>query len=215
MSKINSDNGTAQDCPGVIHAAKTESPDPFSNIEELRVSQEHIEAVGLKKQLLTVPVRKPSKEWFVRVHPDPAYRFETAVIELKEDGEIYLVDKSLWSELLGESTFHFKVFFTAISRPGNVPFLWPVRMPGEDGKIDSWNRSATEIALSIATNEWTRCVSNRHLGAYEPHIASATKSWGEPEWPDLSFAEIMRLAFRNSFVDSVDHPVLRRLRGEE
>ena len=62
MSKINSDNGTAQDCPGVIHAAKTESPDPFSNIEELRVSQEHIEAVGLKKQLLTVPVRKPSKE---------------------------------------------------------------------------------------------------------------------------------------------------------
>jgi len=29
------------------------------------------------------------------------------VIELKEDGEIYLVDKSLWSELLGESTFHF------------------------------------------------------------------------------------------------------------
>jgi len=47
--------------------------DPFSNIEELRVSQVHIEAVGLKKQLLTVPVRKPSKEWFVRVHPDPAF----------------------------------------------------------------------------------------------------------------------------------------------
>jgi len=195
--------------------ASSVSLDPFSNIEDLRVSQDHIEAVGLKKHYLSVPVRKPSKEWFVRVHPDPAYRFETAVIELKEEGEIYLVDKSLWPELLGEPTFHFKAFFTAISRPGNVPFLWPVRMPGEDGKIDSWNRSATEIALSIATDEWTRCVSNRHLGAYEPHIASATKSWGEPEWPDLSFDEIMRLAFRNSFVDSVDHPVLRRLRGEE
>ena len=113
MSKINSDKDTAQDCPGVIQAAKTESPDPFSNIEELRVSQDHIEAVGLKNKLLTVPVRKPSKEWFVRVHPDPAYRFETAVIEFKEEGEIYLVDKSLWPELLGEPTFHFKAFFTA------------------------------------------------------------------------------------------------------
>ena len=136
MFKDIKDKDTAQGTPGVIHAVQTDSPDPFSNIEDLRVSQDHIEAVGLKKQLLTVPVRKPAKEWFVRVHPDPGYQFETAVIELKEDGEIYLVDKSLWSELLGESTFHFKVFFTAISRPGNVPFLWPVRMPGEDGKID-------------------------------------------------------------------------------
>ena len=183
MSKVKNDKDAAQGTPGVIHDGADQSgtpiqPDPFSNLEELRVSQDHLEAVGLKKQLITVPVRKPSKEWFVRVHPDPDYRLETAVVELKEEGEIYLVDKSLWPELVCESTFHYKAFFTAISRPGNVPFMWPVRMPGEDGKLDSWNESATEIATSIATKEWTRCVSNRYLGAYEPQIASASESWG-------------------------------------
>ena len=216
MSKVKNDKDAAQGTPGVIHDGADQSctpvqPDPFSNLEELRVSQDHLEAVGLKKQLITVPVRKPSKEWFVRVHPDPDYRLETAVVELKDEGEIYLVDKSLWPELACESTFHYKAFFTAISRPGNVPFLWPVRMPGEDGRLDSWNESAT----SIATKEWTRCVSNRYLGAYEPQIASASDSWGEPQWPDMPFNELLRLAFKNAFINTVDHPVLRRLRGEE
>jgi len=220
MSKVKSDKDAAQDTPGVIHDGTDQpgtpvQPDPFSNLEELRVSQDHLGAVGLKKQLITVPVRKPSREWFVRVHPDPDYRLETAVVELKEEGEIYLVDKSLWPELVCESTFHYKAFFSAISRPGNVPFLWPIRMPGEDGKLDSWNESATEIATSIATKEWTRCVSNRYLGAYEPQIASASDSWGEPQWPDMPFNELLRLAFKNALIDTVDHPVLRRLRGEE
>ena len=216
MSKVKNDKDAAQGTPGVIHDGADQSctpvhPDPFSNLEELRVSQDHLEAVGLKKQLITVPVRKPSKEWFVRVHPDSDYRLETAVVELKEEGEIYLVDRSLWPELACESTFHYKAFFTAISRPGNVPFLWPVRMPGEDGRLDSWNESAT----SIATKEWIRCVSNRYLGAYEPQIASASDSWGEPQWPDMPFNELLRLAFKNAFINTVDHPVLRRLRGEE
>ena len=55
------------------------------------MSQDHLEAVGLRKQLITVPVRKPSKEWFVRVHPDSDYRLETGVVELKEEGDIYVV----------------------------------------------------------------------------------------------------------------------------
>ena len=220
MSNVKNDKDAAQGIPGVINDSADQSgttvhPDPFSNLEGLRLSQDHLEAVGLRKQLMTVPVRKPSKEWFVRVHPGSDYRLETAVVELKEEGEIYLVDKSLWPELASESTFHYKAFFTAISRPGNVPFLWPVRMPGEDGKLDSWNESATEIATSIATKEWTRCVSNRHLGAYEPQIASASYSWGEPQWPDLPFNELLRLAFKNAFINTLDHPVLRRLRGEE
>ncbi len=220
MFKDIKDKDAAQGTPGVIHDGADQSgtpvqTDPFSNLEELRVSQDHLGAVGLKKQLITVPVRKPSREWFVRVHPDPDYRLETAVVELKDEGEIYLVDKSLWPELACESTFHYKALFTAISRPGNVPFLWPVRMPGEDGRLDSWNESATEIATSIATKEWTRCVSNRYLGAYEPQIASASDSWGEPQWPDMPFNELLRLAFKNAYINTVDHPVLRRLRGEE
>jgi hypothetical protein len=35
-----------------------------------------------------------------------------------------------------------------------------------------------------------------------------------PEWPDTPFADLLRIAFKGKFIDSISHPVLRRLRGE-
>ena len=61
-------------------------PNPFAP-ENLRISQDFGESLGVKKELLTIPVRKPSKEWWVRTHPDSEYRLDTAVVELKEENE--------------------------------------------------------------------------------------------------------------------------------
>ena len=82
-------------------AAKPEA-DPF-DLDSLRLSQDFASAVGVKPLITTVPVKKPSKEWFVRTHPDPAYRLQTAVLELKEDRETYLVSPALWPELADEN----------------------------------------------------------------------------------------------------------------
>ena len=40
----------------------------------LRLDQSFADTVGVKKHLMTVPVRKPNRQDFVRVHPDPAYQ---------------------------------------------------------------------------------------------------------------------------------------------
>lgn len=183
--------------------------DPF-DVSRLRLSQNFMAAAGVKKVLNTVPVRKPSKEWFVRTHPDPKFHIETCVIELKEDSEIYLVDRSLWEAVGAESTFGPRALITTINRQG-VLFLWPIRLPGADGRIDDWNRSALEASRSAA-EKWIRVQSNRSLGAYE--IFEARAEWGEPEWAVLSFGELLRIAFKDRFIQSEDHPVLRRLRGE-
>jgi hypothetical protein len=53
--------------------------------------------------------------------------------------------------------------------------------------------------------------SNMNLGAYE--ISEATGNWPEPEWPDLPFQEILRIAFRGRIVDTTDHALVRRLKG--
>jgi hypothetical protein len=118
--------------------------DPF-DLAYLRLSQDFAAAVGVKKVLTTVPVRRPSPEWFVRTHPDPAYRLPTVLLELKEDREIYLVDRALWAALASERTVSTRLLTTAINRQG-VVFLWPNRLPGPDGKIDAWGRSALEAA---------------------------------------------------------------------
>ena len=156
-------------------------------------------------------MRKPDKSWFVQVHPDESYRIQTGVIELKEDREMYLVDPSLWSELMtSESTFSFQELFTAITRQGTV-FIWSIGLPGPDGKSYSWNDTALEAAKKAMSN-WVRVTWNKQILGYD-----ASKAQGEfpaPVWPDVLFGELLRIAFKGKLIDSLDHPVLRKLRGE-
>lgn len=202
-------NGTGDSDKVTPTKPKATAPDPF-DAAKLRLSQGMPAALGVKKLTTTVPIRKPSKEWFSRCHHDPAYRLETGVLELKEDGEIYLVQPSLWDQLAGESTFGPRLFVTSINKQGTL-FLWPIRLPSADGRHDEWSKSSME-AVIIATTSWVRVQANMNLGAYE--VSEATGKLGDPEWPKLSFNDILRIAFRDRYIDTLDHPVLKRLRGE-
>jgi hypothetical protein len=184
-------------------------PDPFDPAA-LRLSQGSTMALGVKKALLSVPVRKPEKSWFVRVHSSEDYRLQTYVIELKEERETYLVAQALWADLATEATLRPKLLATTINRQG-ILFLWPLNLPRPDGRTDEWSRTALE-ALDMATKGWVRISPNMALGAYDVHMANA--SLPEPEWPTMPFRELLRIAFKERYIDSPDHPVLRRLRGE-
>ena len=48
------------------------------------------------------------------------------------------------------------------------------------------------------------------LGAYHVHTSTTIP---DPKWPDLSMHQILTIAFRDRFIETVDHPVLKRLRG--
>src|SRR5215510_9319735 len=110
-------------------------------------------------------------------------------------------------ELQGE--FAAATLFTGMTRQG-VLFIWPVKLPASDGKCNPRHQSAA-IAAESAMKQWIRMTANMHLGAYE--TSKATGNWPEPEWPELSFQEILEIAFRGRIVDTPDHPLIRRLKG--
>jgi hypothetical protein len=140
----------------------------------------------------------------------PTWHLTTTVIELKEERETYLVAPRLRDSLSGESTVRVMTLYTAVTRQGDV-FLWPVKMPDQSGRADEWSRSAMETTEQ-ATSRWVRVQANMSLGAYD--VFAATGCLPEPEWPDTPFKELLRLAFREKYIDSPGHPVLRKLRGE-
>ena len=181
-------------------------PDPF-DLDNLRLSQNFVDTAGVKKLLTTVPVHKPNPQDFVRVHPSLDYRMNAPMLELKTDREEYIIARPLMPELVGE--FACKTLFTATNRQ-RVVFLWPVRLPDPNGRPMEWWRSAREAA-ELAMTQWVRVKANINLGAYEMSAAQSVMS--EPEWPDVSFQEIIRLAFRDRLITSLDHPVIKRLRG--
>jgi hypothetical protein len=185
------------------------SLDPFDP-EALRLTQDFSGIVGVKKELTTVRLKRPGKQTWFRCHPSPEYRISPlATIQLKDEGECYVVAPVLVPELSNEIVF--VTLYTVIDRH-SVVSLWPIPLPPPDGKDNEWWLSAREAAERAMTS-WTRIVSNRQLGAYE--LFTAPPGIPEPEWPeDKSLRDLLKVALGPGYlVDSLEHPLVKRLRG--
>lgn len=182
-------------------------PDPFDPAA-LRLSQDFAATIGVKKVLTSLPVRKPKRQEFVRTLAGEDWRLQTCALEDKSKGDTYLVAPALWPEL-GQEIYPVCLFVTC-NRQADL-FLWPVKLPGADGRSNSWNDSALAAAL-LAELKWVRVGANMTAGMYD--VFEATAELPDPVWPDLSLQQLLRLGFKDKFIDSVDHPILQALRGE-
>lgn len=187
--------------------ANKKKPNPFDP-RRLRYSQSRSEGPTARKIVSVVQVRKPNRQEFVRVHPDPAMRIETLVLDFKAEGMTYLVDPEIEPAIPGECTA--KMLYLAVTRQGAV-LLWPVRLPDDQGNLDPYNSAAHQAAL-IAETKWTRIAANKGAGTYD--IYEALDQLAEPEWPEMSFERVLEMAFKARYIDSLDHSVIRKLLGE-
>lgn len=190
---------------GAAPAKSLDANDPF-NFERLRLPQDFAET-SVKKAIVSVLVRKPDRQVFVRVHPDPAWHFETGLLTLREERQVYIVEQSMWAALGGEVVP--TILFTAITRSGDA-FLWPVKHPGADSRPNEFNRTMLEGA-QLAMRSWIRIAANMNSGAYDVFHAEGQIS--EPVWPDITFKELLKIAFHDRVIRTPDHPVIQHLHG--
>lgn len=160
-----------------------------------------------KKTSLKVPIMRPNPQVWFCPSADEAWRQQVAVLELKEDREHYIVTPSLVPELSSEIVF--KLLVGCMTKQGNL-VMWPIRLPGSDGKHDTWNESGLRASRDYA-GRWIRLVANRELGAYD--VIEPVAMYAEPVWPADPATEF-RKAYRDRVISSLDHPVVRALRGE-
>ncbi len=184
---------------------KHEADDPFK-AENLRLDQSELQASVAKRLSFTVPVHKPNKQDFVRVHSSKEYRADVALLNFER--ETHLLVPTVCAEL-SESEYYTATLYTAINRQ-KVTFLWPVKLPGTDGRQMDWHISAAEGAQK-AMPSWVRITANMDLGAYD--VFQAIADYGEPTWPVQSFWDLIKIAFKNRLIQSVDHQIIQKLRG--
>ena len=182
------------------------APDPFDP-EYLRLDPNRQEIVG-KKIFTTIFCRKPFRYEWVQRHTDKRYTFDTVLIFDAENNEYYTVVPFLRGQL-SQETVQVRIS-VAMNRNGDL-FLWLVKLPKEDDRSNRWNDSAL-AAFEHALAKWVRVVSNIRTGCYDVYEAAGINI--EPEWPDLTFQEILKLCFKDRHIDSLDHPFLMKLRGE-
>jgi hypothetical protein len=176
--------------------------------KELALPQDYQNMQGSKKLWLNVPLRKPSKTDFFRTMAEEGYTLQTAIIELKEEGETYLVPPEFLVDL---SEYIVPVqIFVVITRMGTL-MVWPVKLPQE--RRNAWHDTALQAA-ELAKTKWICIRPNMASGCYD--ILEATGKLPDPEFPteELSFQKILELAFKDYYVDSLDHPLIQRLTGQ-
>jgi hypothetical protein len=193
-----------------LHADASEeaAPDPFDPAS-LAISGDMAAELGVKKLLVSVPVRKPSRQEFFRVDPRPNYQMNTAVLELRDERETYLIAPQMRAAIPGEIK---PVTLRLCANRTGVVFLWPIPLPAEDGRSNRWHEVARRAA-ELAERRWVRLVLNMAAGAYE--IFEAQAEIGEPEFPDKSFRDLLELGFgEGRLIDRPDHGVIQRLMGQ-
>lgn len=202
---------TEQISPNGSGPAAKPSVDPFDPAQ-LRVGALAAD-IEVEKVLTAVPVRKPARTEFFRVHPDPDYTVDVLLLERTSnsgmDRDSYLVTPEV--QHLVSSELRTARLFTAIDKYGNV-FLWSVKLPSTDN--DRIHRIA-DTALQCADQArtlWVKMAWNGRLGGYE--MSRAKGDLGDPQWPGRSFRDLIEIAFRNFLVDRPDHEVIRELAGE-
>jgi hypothetical protein len=175
-------------------------------IESVRFRQDFDVKATSKRAIVSVPVRKPDKKWFVQVHPDINWQVELA---LMEDGrEQYIVSPAVYDEV-AELTKP-SLVYTAITSTGNV-FFWPVSLPKEDDSSNSWTESA-QRAVARAKDRWIRVSPNWTFKSYD--VFEAQGRIPSPVWPEMGFSGLFKIAFAGRIIDNRDHAVMKRLRGE-
>ena len=97
-----------------------------------RIGQRFGEGQDVQRILVSVPVRKPHRQEFVRTHPDPAMSIEAAILELKHDRQTFIVAPELAPYLPGEAVA--KLLMPTLTNHGTL-FLWGIKLPDEQGRL--------------------------------------------------------------------------------
>ena len=186
--------------PAVLDPADYDPFDP----KNMHVPTDFRAALGVKKALTELACRKPAKEWWFTVHP--TLYINSYFLELQETQELYYVAPPLRPLLSQESTLSYQRLYLCLTRQDRL-FFWPVKLPGEDGKLNGWPQSAHDAALR-GQGAWIRLRSEQHEGCYKVLIADLPV---EVTWPDFPMKDLLRICFKDRLVDRMDHTILRQL----
>jgi hypothetical protein len=174
--------------------------------EKFRIGQDLAAHINTRKVVISIAVKRPDRQYWVYIHPDPAWQLNVGILEDKINQRTYLVDPHIVSEV--EEELRVKRLVAYATRQGTFA-LWPISLPDKVGRLDSYSESGHVIVAEHA-GQWIRIKTNLTDRCYEVHDTALDLA--VPQWPDGGFPKLFNLAFRNRRISYLDHPVLKGLR---
>ena len=162
-----------------------------------------------------LPVKKPSSTGWFRASDNPAHAIQLLLYrdtgDDNLDGLYYLVREEVKSLLADVSRVHLVALCRGL-RSG--PFFWPIPLPSDGREPSIWTTSALR-QLDAARRGWIRRTTSTEDGYQflvpdEPDALPPAASF-----PQEPMRELLLLAFRDTNLDSVNHPLIAKIRGRK
>ena len=167
------------------------------------------EEFGTRKIRSVIPVNRPGKMEWVHLLDHPDFLLPgAAFLDLQDGGRLYLVVPEIAAQLTDDVKL--VKLAPGLTRQDKL-FLWPCPLIPSGETPNPWHTSHND-AFNAAKSGWIRMKSNCACGFYD--FIEPKKIMPDPDWPDMSFADMLQIAFNDDhIVDRDDHPALRRLKG--
>lgn len=178
-----------------------------SALDRYRRTDASVLAGPLRPPSYSVVIRRPRKTEFIRTQLSPGCLGPFPLVVDRDNERFYAVDRSMWQLLAGHLVN--MALIPSTTDMGRI-FLWPVRLPDAEGRLDSWNESAMHLAR-LAEERWLRLDRDRDGNEYVPVFPE--RDLPDPDWSDIVFDHLLGLAENGRDVRSEDDPIVRRLLG--
>ncbi len=176
------------------------------DLKELALSQDFPSMAPTTANAAAPSIRKPSPQWWVAFSKNLKHRQVFPLLEMKDDREYFVVAPQLRDALVEE--WHPILLVLFQTRQGAF-FLCPIRMPDQNGKLDTWNTSGHNILHTYA-EQWIRRQSDMQAGGYR--VVIPISPYEPPMWPENT-DKLFEDALKGRVIDSLDHPTIKKLRG--
>jgi hypothetical protein len=182
--------------------------DPFDPMN-LGISTDYAAAINAQASTKPFELRKPNDQEYVRASPLNRHRLQVGcIVDKQEMNKVYIVSPALIPEIRKRYPKALRLMELVVTATliGSA-FVWPV--PLAEDKGGKWN-SSQRAACHQAESHWTNMAAGR--GEYDVMTVDNPR---EVDWAALpDFREILRQAASERLIDSLDHHLLRKLRGE-
>jgi hypothetical protein len=205
-------HGNGQTSVVKVSVADITADNVFDNLHLIRKT-ETTSLVAEVPVEVVMAVRKPKQKEFFRVCPDRTMSIVMTTYVRKVEGSF---EEEFWSVLprvegfLAEMEEGRAVQLLLCQTDKGINFFWPLSIvDGSDRPFATSARACARLALS----KWVRIKWRKADATYHPH--EKKNQTQEAVWPDDSLSVLLKRAFGNRIIDSIEHKVIQEdLYGE-
>ena len=166
-----------------------------------------------KRVVEPLVLRRPGQHEFVRVvggddfniSPVALFEFRTGY----EEVDTYLLTHEISAHESFNNDFIPVKIVLAVNSDGHF-FLWPLKLLDKKGKPNDWYASAIDVA-ELAKIRWIKMTSNMDKKRYE--AVTAEDDFDLPDLPVQNFNCILQASLSGMVIDSLNHPIAKKIRG--